>query len=375
VNLTPLIVERAAELGFVRCGIIPAGPLDHGPHLHRWLADGFHGEMSYMERNAALRIDARSLEPGTRSVIALAAPYSYGTPREHQDGAIAMYAHSDDYHDVLRDRMRALGAFVQAEAGCDVAPRPVVDSAPLLERNVAVDAGIGWLGKSAMVIHPDLGSTFFLAELLVDRDLTPTGAPHPDRCGRCTRCIDLCPTGAIVAPFRVDARRCISYLTIELKGPIPRSLRALVGHRLFGCDVCQSVCPWNTRAAERGDGTGVFSRRPEVVAVEAVELIEMSQAAFSARFRQSPLKRSKRRGLGRNAAVVLGNTGDRGFVPKLCDALESHDEPLVRGHAAWALGVLGGERARSTLECSMRNEPDLYVGEEIRWALLHSTNN
>mgnify|MGYP002619655715 CR=1 FL=1 len=356
------------ELGFRRVAILPAAPLSHAPHLDRWLEEGFHGEMLWMEGHRDLRTDPSRLEPGTRSVIALSA--AYGPPRGDDDGTmggISRYARGDDYHDVLRAKLRALSAFISAEGGVDVAGRPAIDSAPLLERNLAVEGGLGWLGKSAMVLHPDDGSYFFLAELLVPLELVPQGSALPDRCGRCTRCIDLCPTGAIVAPYRVDARRCISYLTIEVRGPIPRAMRPSVGLHLFGCDICQQVCPWNTHA--RAEAMPELAPRPEIAQSSARDLLVLDGPAFAARFRGSPIKRTKRRGLARNAAVVLGNLGDRGDLPLLTARLNAEEDPLVRGHIAWAIGRQRCAAARIALEGQLRVEESAYVQDELRFAL------
>lgn len=370
MNLARRIEERAIELGFARVGFTPARPLAHAEHLASWLAEQMHGEMGYMERNVELRTDASRLEPGTRTVIALAAPYA---PNRRPDrlGAIAAYALGDDYHDVLRDRLRALGAFVAAECGSAVAARPTVDSAPLLERNVALDAGLGWIGKSAMVIHPSLGTRFFLAELLVDIEIDDAPQQHPDRCGTCTRCIDACPTGAIVAPGRVDARRCISYFTIELRGPIPRQWRPAIGLHLFGCDICQDVCPWNRKPQPRV--TVGLEPRAALDALDAPLALELDALAFNKLLRGTAISRARRRGLARNAAVVLGNTGDRAWVATLARVLTDHDEPLARGHAAWALGRLGGPAAVAALEQARRDERDDYVLDEVRVALEGAT--
>ena len=324
-----------------------------------------------MHRHQALRTDSRGLLPGARTVIALAAAYPSMREEPAWPESIARYALGDDYHDVLRGRLRLLADFVRAESGAEVNDRPAIDSAPILERNVAVDAGLGWLGKSSMVIHQQRGSWTLLSELVVDIDIDPDHTTHPDRCGRCTRCIDQCPTGAIVAPYQVDARKCISYLTIELRGPIPRGLRRAVGNHLFGCDICQSVCPWNSR----GDHAVMqeLQVRPEVAKTTAMSVLRMSQEEFSQVFRGSAIKRTKRRGLARNAAVVLGNSGDSDMVPLLAQVLLGHDEPLVRGHAAWALGVFNTGSARAALRQACTREQDSYVEEEIRFALEERT--
>ena len=367
-GLRQRLEERAAALGFLALGVRDARPLAGRARLERWLADGMHGELGYMERYLELRTDPAVLEPGTRSVIVLATPYDarpLGIGHD-DDPLITRYALGDDYHEVLRPRLRALGAFLEAELGAAVNGRPAVDSAPLLEREVAQDAGLGWFGRSSMLINQRWGSYVLLSELLVDVALEPDTERHPDRCGRCTACVDACPTGAILADGVVDARRCISYLTIELRGPIPRALRAPMGLHLFGCDICQAVCPWNRRAPAAL--IPELAPRPEVARVTALEALALSDEAFRALFRGSAVKRTKRRGLARNAAVVLGNAGDRAAVPALARALRDDPEPLVRGHAAWALGRLGGAAAHAALDEAQRREEDGYVLEEIRAA-------
>lgn len=367
MDLRPAITARARELGFAEVGFVRLGPMTHAKHLDTWLAEGMHGEMAYMHKHRNLRVDARRPEPGMRSAIVVSAPYAPLEDDAGYDERIARYALGADYHEVLRARLGELASFVRAELGAEVATRAATDSAPLLERNLAVEAGIGWLGKSAMVLHQRRGSYFFIAELLVDVDLEPARAPLPDRCGRCTACIDACPTGAIVAPYRVDARRCIAYLTIELRGPIPRDLRPAIGHRLFGCDVCQSVCPWNRRAD--APITPGLEPRQSTLSADAALFLQLSPRAFNQRFADTAIKRARRRGMARNAAVVLGNSGDRRWVGLLARTVLVHDEPLVRGHAAWALGRLGGAGATLALRIACHQEPDDYVREELRHAL------
>ena len=322
--------------------------------------------MGYMANHQPLRVDASELEPGTQTVIALAKVYD---PGSSMAGGlrIARYAHGDDYHEVLRERLLELGAFVHAEAGVDVAYRPTVDSAPLLEREVAHRAGLGWIGKNAMLIHPKLGSYTFLAELLVDTHLEPSTAKVPDRCGTCSRCIDACPTNAIVGPYVIDARRCISYLTIELRSPIPRELRPLIGDHVFGCDICQDVCPWNAKSTPTMDTA--FLPRAAYQSLDPLALLAMDQETFSTTFRKSPIKRTKRRGLLRNAAVVVGNMKDPQHVDFLQARLKQEPEPLVRGHIAWALGQIPNAKSRTVLREQSVAESDPYVAEEIRFAL------
>lgn len=365
--IASLIYERARELGFVACAIVPVGPASDAPKFEQWLAAGFHGEMRYLERYKEIRHDTARVEPWARSVVLLAAPYEGGPAGKEYADRWARYCVGDDYHHILWADLQALAAFIRAETGSECLARPATDSAPILERNLAVDGGIGWMGKSSMVITQGVGSYYFLAELFVSDDLGELRSTHPDRCGTCTACIDFCPTGAIVAPYKVDARRCISYLTIEHKGPIPRALRPLIGGHLFGCDVCQEVCPWNAHG--NPPSMPLFAARPELVAMDADAALRCTTEEFSSIFKGSAVKRTRRSGLARNAAIVLGNTGDRTWIGTLAAALSGHDVPLVRGHAAWALGALGGASARTFLETALLREEEAYVVEEIRFAL------
>jgi epoxyqueuosine reductase len=366
-SLRALIEERAAELGFAGVGFTATGSMSDTPHLRTWLEKGYEASMSWMHKHQELREDSRLLHSGARTIIALSAPYPGRVETERGALSIASYAVSDDYHEVMRASIQTLGAFVRAESGQDVDFRATVDSAPVMERNVAVDAGLGWLGKSAMVLSRSSGTYTLLGELFVDMELDEMSAPMPDYCGRCTACLDACPTGAIVAPFQVDSSKCISYLTIEHRGPIPRALRPLIGDHLFGCDICQDVCPWNNKAEQR-----VFpglEARQDVLAVTAEDVLKMSPQEFNRAFAGSPMKRTKRRGLARNACIVLGNRGDPASVPMLAEVLAKHDESLVRSHAAWALGRLGGVHARRALGEARMGEGDSFVREEIESAL------
>jgi epoxyqueuosine reductase len=279
-------------------------------------------------------------------------------------GLVARYARGEDYHHVLKDRLSQLLAAIREECEMPVEGMAYTDTGPLLERDLAYAAGLGWRAKNTHLIHQNMGSYFFLGEILLDLDLTP-GQPRPERCGSCQRCLDSCPTRAFLGPGVLDARRCISYLTIELKGPIPRRLRPLIGQMVFGCDICQEVCPWNRHAPVGSEA----AYRPITGASPAslVELLQMTPSEFSERFRHSPLRRTKRRGIARNAAVALGNSGDPAVAPALCDALEDA-EPLVRGHAAWALGRLGASEAMPALERRLQTEQDPFVRDELSLA-------
>ncbi len=381
-EMSERILGRARELGFDAAAIVRAQRLVRGEAYVEWLSEGRHGEMGYMENYQDLRVDPQVLEPGTKSVVVVLKNYHSGPDLIGGGLRVARYAHGDDYHEVLRARLRELGAFIHAETGSEVGTRSAVDTAPLLERDLAAMAGLGWVGKNAMLINPEIGSFTFIAEVLVDVDLATTDVPVVDRCGSCSRCIDACPTGAIVSPYIIDARRCISYLTIELRGPIPRELRRLMGDHIYGCDICQNVCPWNGKVADTDDS--VFAQRASYEGLSPVSLLEMDDAQYAETFRKSAIKRAKRRGLLRNAAVVLGNTAsieDVRVMDCLRARLLAEDESLVRGHVAWALGELVG-RARLTgaslalasevvnlLVSALETEQDAYVQEEIRAAL------
>lgn len=365
-----LIFERACALGFDRAAIVPAAALPHGEAYDTWLEEGRHGQMGYMENYVELRKDPRVLEPGTKSCVVVLKNYRAGDDLLEGGMRIARYAQGDDYHEILRARLLELAAFIHAETGADVATRPAVDTAPLLERDLALVAGLGWVGKNAMLINPEIGSYTFIAEILVDLELDATHTRVPDRCGTCSRCIDACPTGAIISPYIIDARRCISYLTIELRGPIPRELRPLIGDHLFGCDICQAVCPWNRKAPLTKDPS--FQTREAYKTLSPLDVLQLDHKGYVEIFRKSAMKRAKHVGLLRNAAVVIGNSGDVGAIGVLAQRLEVEPEPLVRGHIAWALGALskieyGGDGV-GALEKAKGREQDPYVLEEIRAA-------
>jgi epoxyqueuosine reductase len=277
------------------------------------------------------------------------------------------YAWGLDYHGLMMPRLEALAAFITAEADREVAYRAYVDTGPVLERAYAAEAGLGFIGKNTCLIHPQMGSWLFLGEILLDIALDPTPEKMSVSCGTCRRCLDACPTGALVAPYVLDASRCISYLTIELKGPIPRELRPLMGNRIYGCDVCQPVCPWQ-RFAKPTPERAFLAEEPDRAAPVLSDLIEMSEEAFRQQYESTVILRIGRRRLLRNAAVALGNWGDERAVPSLVRAL-SDSEPLVRGHAAWALGRTGGQMARQALEGAWQRETDPYVQDEIQGAL------
>jgi len=376
-NLTEQLRERASELGFDLLGIAPAAPPTHGAAFTAWLAQGYHGQMTYLARQAAQRLDPQAVLPGAQTIIAVAASYYIGDgpdggASDPSRGRIARYAWGQDYHQVLQPRLEALLAFLQAEAGRAVHGRAFVGDGPVLERDAAARAGLGFSGKNACLINQRRGSWLALGVLLVDIDICAThfgSASHISQpnCGSCTRCLEACPTAAFPQPYVLDARRCLSYLTIELRGSIPRELRPLIGNRIFGCDICQEVCPWNRRFA-RPTAEPAFQPRPEQVAPSLLSLLSLDESEFQARFAGTSILRTKRRGLLRNVAVALGNSGDPAAVPALTQAL-ADPEPLVRAHAAWALGQLDTPAGREALAAALAREPEPQVVEEIQAAL------
>ncbi len=321
------VSELARSLGFALCRVAPALAPPHAGAFRRWLAEGCAGEMAWMERNAERRADPRLVLPGAQSVVVLALPYFQGAGTSGE--RIARYAWNEDYHDVIAPKLRRIDAFLQEHGGVQ---RGYVDTGPVLERDFGALAGVGWHGKSTMLVHPELGTWFFLAEVLTTLALPPD-PPLPERCGRCTRCLAACPTGALTGPCQLDARRCIAYLTIEHKGSIPEALRPLVGGRIYGCDACAAACPWNRFA--RASREAAFAARP-AVQLGLRELLALDEEGFRTLFRGSPIKRVKWRGLLRNVCVALGNTGTPEDIPALKVAA-ADPEPLIAEHAGWAL--------------------------------------
>ena len=349
-SLTEKICDRAHDLGFDLVGVTPGRPTPHVRAYHSWLAHGRHGEMGYMARpdRVARREDPARILPGVRSVICVGLNYYPGAlpaslSHDPSRGLISNYTWGLDYHDLMIPRLEELAAFISAEAGREAAYRTYVDTGPVLERAYAAEAGLGFVGKNTCLIHPQMGSWLFLGEILVNIELDPTPERAKTSCGTCRRCLDACPTGALIAPYVLDARRCISYLTIELQGPIPPELRPLMGNWIYGCDICQTVCPWQ-RFAKPTRERSFRAAEPDRAAPVLLDLLEMNEETFRQRYKGSPIFRIGRRGLLRNVAVALGNWGDERAVPALARAL-TDAEPLVRGHAAWALERIGGQTA------------------------------
>jgi epoxyqueuosine reductase len=335
--LKELIRQRARELGFDDCRFTTAAPPDHSAEFQRWLAEHQHGEMAWLERNAAKRVEPEQVLARAKSVVAVAVSYVHapGPKGQGQEarGVIARYAQFSDYHDVIGERLKPLTTFVNELGGPDTRSLWYVDTGPLLERDLAQRAGLGFVGKHTNLISRSLGNWIFLSEIITTLELEPD-APEHNHCGKCTRCLDACPTQAITAPFNVDARRCISYLTIELKGSIPVELRPLIGRRIYGCDDCLAACPWN-RFAREGSMMKPHARN-DLSTVSLVDLLALDDTAFKKKFAGTPILRTKRRGLLRNVCVALGNSGDATALPALENAVNDH-EPLIREHAAWAV--------------------------------------
>lgn len=323
------IKRLAREVGFDDCRIAVAAEAAHAGAFREWIAEGRHGEMAWMERTPERRCDPREVLPGCRSLVCLALNYYPG--RSAGEGyRIARYAWNDDYHDIVEKMLKRMDEGMAALGGVQ---RYYVDTGPVLERDHASAAGLGWNGKSTVQIHRRFGTWTFLAELLTTLEL-PADPPFGDHCGKCTRCIDACPTDAITAPHQVDARRCISYLTIEHKGAIPEEFREAIGDRLYGCDECLEVCPWNRFAQVSREAR--FHAREAVFAMKPREFLALDDDGFRGLFAKSPIKRIKRARFLRNVCVVLGNTGTADDLPALRAAAADAD-PLIAEHAAWAV--------------------------------------
>jgi epoxyqueuosine reductase len=347
VRLADRVKALALGLGFDLAGVARAEATPETAFLREWLARGYAGGMDWIARRVEERVDPRRLLPGARSFVVVGLVYDPGargaTPPGR--GGVARYAGGTDYHDVMRAPLRALAAALAPLAGAPVATRAWVDTGPVQERVFAAYAGLGWIGKNTCLIHRELGSYLFLGVLLTDLELDPDPR-EPDHCGSCRACLDACPTQAFVAPYVLDATRCISYLTIESRGPVPPSLREAHGSLVFGCDVCQEVCPWNTRERRRipPDGAGLRVRlapRPEWVAPALAWLLGLGEDDWRAATRHTALRRARWRGLLRNALVAAGNSGDASLVPLVRRHAASAD-PLLAEHARWALARLSG---------------------------------
>lgn len=342
-ELADAIKEYARQLGFSLAGITTPDPPAHFDAYQRWLEAGHHGQMTYLaqERALARRADPRQILPECRSILVLGIPYHnpasvLPSKKRPSSGRIAAYAWGEDYHLVLPPRLEAIARFIEEKVGHSIPNRWYTDTGPLLERDLAQRAGLGWIGKNTCLISPQNGSYFLLAEILLGLDLPPDPPFTADHCGACTRCMEACPTQCIRSDRTLDARRCISYLTIENKAEIPVELRPQVGNWVFGCDLCQMVCPWNIRFAHQ-QGDLAFAPREGVPMPVLAQELALTPEQFNHKFKNNPVKRAKRRGYLRNLAVAAGNLRSMDSLPALTEHTQSQDEPLVREHAAWAL--------------------------------------
>jgi epoxyqueuosine reductase len=368
-DLTVKVKDLAMSSGFDLVGICSADPPDHWAFYLDWLDKGYSGEMHYLNRNLERRSSLHEILPEAKSVVCVGLNYEPAQvdtrADDHARGLISRYARGEDYHEVMVEKLQRLFEQIQTQVP-SAKGKVYVDTGPVLERDFAARAGLGWFGKHTNLIHKRKGSWFFLGEIILSLDLV-VDAPVTDHCGTCTLCMEACPTEAIPEPFVIDSTRCISYLTIELKGPIPRDLRQGMGSWVYGCDICQEVCPWNIKHATPTEEPA-FQAREGLENPVLSDLLMMDQQEFSKKFKGSPIKRTKRRGLLRNAAVALGNTKDPRGIPALSKAL-TDDEPLIRQHAAWALGRIGGDLASGILRDALDVEQDPDVLDEITQSL------
>ena len=353
----------AESLGFDGFGVASPQLDSAGERFGKWLDAGYDGEMSYIGRGEKKRKNPDLVLEGVKSILCFSTNYhtvekdmSYV---EHRDTAdISVYALNKDYHDTITPRLRQMEEKIQQEfEGCRT--RIYVDTGPILEKPLAQQAGLGWIGKHTNLLTQGRGSWYFLSEILTDVDLPPS-QPADDHCGTCRSCIDICPTDAIIAPYVLDSKRCISYLTIELKGVIPVEFRKAIGNRIYGCDDCQIVCPWNSYAVRTDEPD--FQQKQDTL--KLIELIQINQEMFSRRFKGSPIKRIKRRGLLRNVAVALGNSGNKQAIPILLKVLDD-EEPLIRAHVVWALGELAGPEVLPAIREKLNNESEKIVLAEL----------
>jgi epoxyqueuosine reductase len=364
--LSSQIRQEALRLGFFGIGIAPAGLLPRSEQFNEWLQRGFHGEMRYLERQAAKRRNPDLVLSHVRSLLVLAMNYYTGHKPEDSllRGRISRYAWGVDYHAEIRHRLETLLGFIQSLLP-SAQGRCYVDTGPVMEKIWGAQTELGWMGKHTNLISRNRGSWFFIGVILINIELE-YDAPEKDHCGNCVRCIQICPTGALVAPYVLDARRCISYLTIESRGSIPQSLRPLIGNRIYGCDDCQEVCPWNRFAA--ATGKEAFYPGEGILMPDLKPLVQITSRDFNRQFKNSPIRRITRNGFVRNVVVALGNSGRLEAVPALEEALRDAS-PLVRSHTAWSLGQISAPRARQILDLARTKEENASVRDEIVAAL------
>lgn len=352
IALKDRVMLFARDLGFELFGVAPAKLLPEAEHYPAWLENGYAGEMEYLHRQLPSRMDPQKVLPDAASVIVVGIIYNTNAPTpemidDPRRGWISRYAWGDDYHEVIQERLQKLNDFIKEQVGEQYRSRYYTDTGPVLDRVFAYHAGIGWYGKNTNLINQQLGSWFFIGEIITNVMLE-FDQPPPDRCGNCRACLDACPTNAFVAPYVLDAQRCISYLTIELRGSIPEELRQQMGKHVFGCDICQDVCPWNREAATTNDVA--FAPRPENVAPDLAELASLDVEKFRQRFKNSPVKRAKFNGLLRNTLIAVANNGCVEFLPIVEKILVEHEDAIIREHAEWARQRLQEANAQTAKE-------------------------
>ncbi len=375
MSFEDLLQAETERLGFILSGIAPVAPPPHFAYYEQWIAAGLQAGMAYLASETALarRADPALIQPGARALLVAALPYFSPSgipdgPAGEALGRVAAYAWGDDYHDVIPPRLAQLVRILERYLGSAIRSRTYTDTGPVMEHDHAQTAGLGWTGKNTCLISPQKGSFFLIGETFLDAEIEPNQPFFADHCGACQRCIQACPTEAIRLDRTIDSLRCISYQTIENKGSIPAELRQKIGDWVFGCDICQAVCPWNLRFASL-QGDAALAPSPGVPRPILREEIHLTPLEFNQKFRRSPVKRSKRRGYLRNVAIALGNQADPAAIPDLAQVLASEPEPMVRGHAAWALGRYRHARANQALGKALKQEPDPNVKAEIRSAL------
>lgn len=369
-ELTNSIKDKAYQIGFDLVGIAPAGDFPESQFYKKWLDNGYEASMNYMSNNSNKRENVKNLFPEAKSIISCAVNYNTEKPysvdsKDNSRGWIARYAWGDDYHLVIKDKLLVLKGFIESSFDSEVDSLVYVDSGPVLERMYGKYSGIGWIGKNTCLINQEIGSWLFLGEVITNIELDYDSS-IADRCGTCTDCIDACPTDALRQPYVLDSSRCISYFTIENKGRIPINFREKIDNNIFGCDICQDVCPWNSKAEATEDKH--FVPRQDFFNPELKDLVDLDQESFSRLFKKSPIKRAKRKGLIRNVLVAMGNSGSGEFIPFVEKALND-DEPLVRSHAVWALLKLEGESCYQKLKKMIGTETDSEVIKNIEQAL------
>jgi epoxyqueuosine reductase len=364
-KLRAALDAEAREIGFADIAVTrPDAIAESGARLRHWVGQGKHGDMAWMADRIKWRADPGALWPEARSIIMLAEPYTpeinpLAVLEQPDRGGISVYAQGRDYHDPVKKRLKRLGRWLIEKHGGEI--KVFVDTAPVMEKPLAEAAGLGWQGKHTNLVSRRLGSWFFIGAIFTTLELEPD-EPQGDHCGACRRCLDICPTAAFPAPYQLDARRCISYLTIELKGPIPRQMRPLIGNRIYGCDDCLTVCPWNKFAVA---ANAIYAPREGAMTPLLAELAGLDDASFRAHFSGSPVKRVGRGRFLRNVLVAIGNSGDPGLA-SVAETATHDPDPLVRGHAVWALSRLTGP---VDFRAAMRPDPDPMVAEEWRLGL------